>query len=58
MVLHRSEVMVLMRHAFFYLRHLSVGTDMSAQGVSPLIRNTSLLSVCAFFDLELDYYES
>jgi len=26
-VLHRSEVMVLMRRAFFYLRHLSVGTD-------------------------------
>jgi len=28
---------------------------MSTQGVSPLIRNTCLLFVCAFFDLELDY---
>jgi len=30
---------------------------MSTQGVGPLIRNTCL-SVCAFFDLELDYCES
>jgi len=27
---------------------------MSAQGIGPFIRNTRL-SVCSFFDLELDY---
>jgi len=31
---------------------------MSTQGVSPLIRNTCLFALCAFFGLELDYCES
>jgi len=48
--------MVLMRRAFFYVWHLTVGTDVYT-GSKPTYTQ-HMCAVCAFFDLELDYCES
>jgi len=55
-VIHRSEVVVLMRHTFFYLWHLSVGTDVYTRSKPTYMQH--MFTDCAFFDLELDCCES
>jgi len=44
--------MVLLRRAFFYMWHLSVGTDDYARSKPTYTQH--MFAVCAFFDLELD----
>jgi len=55
-ILHRCEVMVLMRCTFFfYLLHLSVGTYFFTRSRPPETKH--MFAVGAFFCLELDYCE-